>query len=90
MGQYIFGVDLWGTTIKHGLFTSDGQLLDKWEIPTRTGEQGKNLLPDIAQSIREAMVRHGLRPAQVVGVGLGVPGAVSDDRYVKPCVNLDG
>lgn len=90
MERYIFGVDLGGTTIKHGLFTVGGPLLDKWEIPTRTQEQGKNLLPDIAQSVRDAMARHGISPAQVVGVGLGVPGAVSEDRYVKPCVNLDG
>lgn len=90
MEQYIFGVDLGGTTIKHGLFTAGGQLIDKWEIPTRTGEQGKDLLPDIARSVREAMERHGIGPTQVLGVGLGVPGAVSEDRYVKPCVNLDG
>lgn len=90
MKQYIFGVDLGGTTIKHGLFTADGQLIDKWEIPTRTGEQGKALLPDIAQSVREAMVRHDSSSTQVLGVGLGVPGAVSEARYVKPCVNLDG
>lgn len=90
MNQYIFGVDLGGTTIKHGLFTADGQLLDKWEIPTRAEEQGKDLLPDIAQSIRDATVRHGISAAQIIGIGLGVPGAVSEARYVKPCVNLNG
>lgn len=90
MERYLFGVDLGGTTIKHGLFTVDGRLLDKWEIPTRTQEQGKNLLPDIAQSVREAMARHNISAPQVMGVGLGVPGAVSEDRYVQPCVNLNG
>ena len=29
MEQYIFGVDLGGTTIKHGLFTVEGRLIDK-------------------------------------------------------------
>lgn len=33
MKQYIFGVDLGGTTVKLGLFDTDGALLDKWEIP---------------------------------------------------------
>ena len=89
MEQYIFGVDLGGTTIKHGLFTADGQLIEKWEIPTRAAEQGKNLLPDIAQSIQEAMSRHSIAPSQVMGVGLGVPGAVAEARHVKPCVNLN-
>ena len=90
MEQYIFGVDLGGTTVKHGLFTVEGQLMDKWEIPTRSKNRGENLLTDIAASVKEAMVRHGISPEQVRGIGLGVPGAVSGDRYVAPCVNLNG
>lgn len=90
MRTYIFGVDLGGTTIKHGLFTANGQLIEKWEISTRTEAQGKNLLPDIAQSVQEAMLRHDINATQVIGIGLGVPGAVSENRYVRPCVNLNG
>ena len=84
MEQYIFGVDLGGTTIKHGLFTVEGQLIDKWEIPTRSKNRGENLLPDIAASVKEAMARHSIAPEQVKGIGLGVPGAVSGDRFVTP------
>ena len=90
MEQYIFGVDLGGTTIKHGLFTVEGQLIDKWEIPTRSKNRGENLLSDIAASVKEAMARHGIAAEQLKGIGLGVPGAVSKDRYVAPCVNLNG
>lgn len=35
MEQHIFGVDLGGATIKHGLFTADGQLTEQREIPTQ-------------------------------------------------------
>ena len=35
MKKYGFGVDIGGTTVKIGLFESDGTLLDKWEIITR-------------------------------------------------------
>ena len=90
MEQYIFGVDLGGTTIKHGLFTVEGQLIDKWEIPTRAENAGEYLLPDIVASIKDAMVRHGVTQEQIKGIGLGVPGAVFKDRYVAPCVNLNG
>ena len=90
MEQYIFGVDLGGTTIKHGLFTVEGQITDKWEIPTRSENKGENLLPDIAASVKEAMARHNITDEQLKGIGLGVPGAVSKDRYVAPCVNLNG
>ena len=35
MGKYIFGVDLGGTTVKMGLFDPEGNVSEKWEIPTR-------------------------------------------------------
>ena len=50
MKPYIVGADLGGTTVKIGLFTVD-ELLEKWEIPTRTEENGKYILSDIAESI---------------------------------------
>jgi len=35
MKEYIFGVDIGGTTVKLSLFKIEGQLLEKWEIKTR-------------------------------------------------------
>ena len=32
--KYGFGVDIGGTTIKIGLFSVEGDLIEKWEIPT--------------------------------------------------------
>ena len=51
MKKYVFGVDIGGTTIKLGLFKTSGELLDKWEIPTRTQENGVYILNDIADAI---------------------------------------
>lgn len=74
MKQYIFGVDLGGTTVKLGLFDTDGALLDKWEIPTRTENSGEHILSDIAVSMDQALQRHGVRRDALLGAGLGVPG----------------
>ncbi len=90
MKRYVFGVDLGGTTVKLGLFGVDGTLLDKWEIPTRTENGGANILPDIAAALQGKMAERGISPAEVKGAGLGVPGAVVEDRFVKPCTNLNG
>lgn len=90
MDQYVFGIDLGGTTVKLGLFHTTGTLLDKWEIPTRTEEAGKYILPDIAHSMKDALDRHGISSDALLGAGLGVPGAVLNERFVKPCVNLNG
>ena len=32
MGKKCIGIDIGGTTVKLGLFTVDGELLDKWEV----------------------------------------------------------
>ena len=89
MKPYAFGVDLGGTTVKIGLFETNGSLMEKWEIPTRTGNHGENLLPDIAQAMLGKLSDRGIAKDQVEGVGMGVPGAVVNDRFVKPCVNLE-
>lgn len=89
MKPYAFGVDLGGTTVKLGLFETNGNLLEKWEIPTRTGNHGENLLPDIAEAMLRKLSEKGIDKDQVEGVGMGVPGAVVNDRFVKPCVNLE-
>ena len=53
--KYCFGVDIGGTTVKMGLFSTTGDLYEKWEIKTRTENEGRQVLPDIAASIRGKM-----------------------------------
>ena len=60
MKKYCFGADIGGTTVKLGLFDQDGIVLDKWEIPTRTENEGIAILPDMAASIKEKIKEHGL------------------------------
>lgn len=88
MDKICFGVDIGGTTVKIGILTTDGQILDKWEIKTRTEDGGKYILDDIAASVKKAMDDRKLSTEDVVGVGLGVPGPVKDDGTVLMCVNL--
>ena len=88
MAKYVFGVDIGGTTVKIGIFTDDGKLLDKWEIPTRTDEGGKYILSDIAESVEDRRVEMGIDKKDVLGVGMGVPGPVRAGGTVLRCVNL--
>ena len=89
MSKYAFGVDVGGTSVKLGLFGAEGELLDKWEIPTVTENQGAAILPDIAKSILDKMEEKSLGEEDVAGIGIGVPGPV--DRtglLVGRAVNL--
>lgn len=88
MKPYVFGVDIGGTTVKMGLFRTDGTLLDTWEIPTRTENNGEAILPDIAEAAEEKLQEMHIGKESVEGLGLGVPGPVADDGTVFRCVNL--
>lgn len=88
MKKYAFGVDIGGTTIKMGFFETTGNLLEKWEIPTRTEENGINILPDIAVEIDNKINQRSIKKADIEGIGVGVPGPVNDDGTVFKCVNL--
>ena len=88
MEKVLFGVDVGGTTVKIGLFEADGDLKEKWEIPTRTEEGGKNIIPDIAGSIMVKIAQLGINKEDIIGVGMGVPGPVTEDGTVLMAVNL--
>ena len=74
MSKYCFGVDVGGTTVKLGLFDLEGNVQDKWEIITRTEENGKNILPDVAKSVLDKMAEKNIAKDEVAGIGIGVPG----------------
>ena len=88
MASYVFGVDIGGTSVKIGLFSAEGELLDKWEITTRTDDGGAYILGDIAESVKTKMGERGIAEGDVLGVGMGVPGPVREDGTVIKCVNL--
>ena len=84
--KYVFGVDIGGTTVKIGLFDVEGNVLDKWEIPTRTENEGEEILPDVADSIREKMKQ--MDKEAIAGIGVGAPGPIDADGVVHRAVNL--
>ena len=55
MKKYCFGIDIGGTTIKQGLFSIDGELLEKWGIPTNKSDNGKYILEELAESLKNKM-----------------------------------
>ena len=84
MKQVCFGVDIGGTTVKLGLVSREGLMLDKREFPT-----SRNLgtaFDDIAGHIRQVM--DSFPECECVGVGVGVPGPVVNQSTVVRCVNL--
>lgn len=86
--RYCFGVDIGGTTVKIGLFQTDGTIVDKWEIKTRTENNGSAVLPDIAESLEKKLAEHKLKREDIEGVGFGVPAPVNAEGIVQNTANL--
>ena len=69
--KYGFGADVGGTTVKLGLFSHMGDLIEHWEIPTRTIKNGEHILPDIAEALEDCLERRGISKEDVIGIGIG-------------------
>ena len=85
MAAYYAGVDVGGTRIKMGLFSDKGELLEKWEIPTNTEDNGDHILSEIVDSIEERRAIHG---GNIKGIGVGIPGPITDEGVVLKCANF--
>lgn len=88
MKKYAFGVDVGGTTCKIGFFTVEGELIDKWEIPTNIKDNGVSILSDISLEINGKLESSGIDKTEVLGIGIGVPGPVTGNSVVSVCENL--
>lgn len=84
MKEVCFGVDIGGTTIKLGLVSREGDLLEKREFPTRRDLAGA--FDDIAANMRQVL--DSFPDAMCIGAGVGVPGPVLEQSMVRGCVNL--
>ena len=84
MKQVCFGVDIGGTTVKLGLVSREGELLDKREFPTFR-DIGATF-DDIAGHMRQVM--ESFPDCRCVGAGVGVPGPIVDESRVIQCANL--
>ena len=88
MKKYCFGIDVGGTTIKCGLFDTEGNIIDKWEIKTRVEENGSHILPDVAAAVLGKMDEKKIKKSEVAGIGIGIPGPVDQEGEVPVAVNI--
>ena len=86
--KYCFGVDVGGTTIKLGLFTVEGELLDKWEIKTYAENEGERILPDVSETIKVKVKERKIATDDICGIGVGVPAPVDKNGAIERAANV--
>ena len=77
MNKKIIGIDLGGTSIKFAILTQNGEIQEKWSIPTTILDEGSHIVPDIIQSIKHKLTLLGLTKDDFLGIGMGSPGVVN-------------
>ena len=90
MNKKIIGIDLGGTSIKFAILTQNGEIQEKWSIPTNILDEGSHIVPDIIQSIKHKLTLLGLTKDDFLGIGMGSPGVVNrQDGTVIGAYNLN-
>lgn len=86
----VLGIDVGGTSIKVGLFTPDGELLEERKIPT-PALVDEEAYAVVTSGIGRVLAAHDSEPADVIACGLDIPGPVADDGTVGflPNIQLD-
>ncbi|MGE5496640.1 MAG: ROK family protein [Syntrophothermus sp.] len=86
--KYVIGVDLGGTSIKVGVVTKEGKLVDKGFVDTLASEGPKTVVKQIIKGIDQVIGGH---KKEIAGIGIGSPGVVSMKKgTVKNPPNLPG
>lgn len=89
MSPFIIGIDLGGTSAKFGLFDSSLNSLKQWRIPTHSENGGKQIIPDMIESLQEVLNQENRQLADCLGIGIGSPGSIHrDEGMVVGAYNL--
>lgn len=84
----VLGIDIGGTSIKVGLFTTDGTLDAVSKIPT--GEiVSEAAFAVVTNGLKAIVEEKGDTPEDVIAIGLDVPGPVDDDGKVGMLANIE-
>ncbi|HJV31914.1 MAG TPA: ROK family glucokinase [Bacillales bacterium] len=76
----LIGIDLGGTTVKFAILTENGEIQQKWSIGTDVQNGGKNIVPNIIESINHRLDLYGLTTDIFLGIGMGSPGTIDREK----------
>ena len=83
----VLGIDVGGTSIKAGLFTPEGELLEERKIPTPALVDAV-AYATVTEGLGKILAAHDATAADVIACGLDIPGPVADDGTVGLLANI--
>ena len=83
------GIDLGGTNIAVGVVSEAGSILAETSAKTLAERPYQEVIRDMAACVMKAVTKAGLTEADIVSIGIGIPGvAQGDSGVVFNCTNL--
>ena len=84
--KYI-GIDLGGTFIKGGVVDGNGNILYQDKLPTQSDKGAEQVSQNIATLCEKVLAGAGVDKADIVGIGMGVPGMIEPQKGVVVFAN---
>ncbi len=78
--KYFIGVDVGGTKISAGLVTTAGSILSQEKTATPKKAGPDEIFSTLVNLINEVLAQNKIKPSQLSGIGLGIPGIVNSDK----------
>lgn len=79
---YVVGIDIGATSLEIALADINGSILDRVTEPADVRQPAEDVFGRCSAMILELVVAQGIRPEQILGIGIGVPGPVDFARGV--------
>ncbi len=70
------GIDIGGTSIKGAAVTTNGEVLDVFSMPVEKGEKQEETINKLIELTNNYIITHKIEKDDILGIGLGVPGAI--------------
>jgi glucokinase len=87
--EYFIGIDVGGTKIAVGLVSAKGEILAREKAPTPKEFSPKKTLQLIRDLVEEALFDRKIKPRQLEGIGVGIPGIVDEKNRIIRTPNMN-
>ncbi len=90
MAQYSLGIDVGGTTVKLGIVTASGKIIQQKEMLTDAAGGPAQFTERLVKTTKELMEESKIKKSQFKGVGIGCPSWDGDKQQIGEAYNLPG
>lgn len=89
MELYYCGIDIGGTSAKMCLYSGGrGGMVREWDVKTCKSPDEMIIIDRIISSLYDTCESEGIQSENIAGIGIGIPGPVTDGGVVLKCANL--